>query len=169
MLVAWDYRQKWSWYANRAYLSPPAYHVLNGKLLGIVGRLADEPLLAEQACRWNPETLSGVDRLEIYCGFLLTKNWNRVRPGHGNKPSQAFEGSRRPLGKANHHRALRRLEARADPRSFWPRKPTGRWVVHVLTGARGRLHLSSDPATQATPSSCRVNALSFHHRSRGLR
>jgi heparosan-N-sulfate-glucuronate 5-epimerase len=78
-LPTWDYRHKWSWYATRKYLSPPAYHNQNRYLLSVVARLADEPDLAEQAERWNPDTLSAMSRLEIYLGFQLTKNWSRVR------------------------------------------------------------------------------------------
>ena len=79
ILPLWDYRQKWSWYAARGYLCPPAYHVQNCLLLSVVARLANEPGLAAQSDRWNPERLSRIDRLEIYLQFLRTKNWCRVR------------------------------------------------------------------------------------------
>ncbi len=79
ILPLWDYRQKWSWYATRGYLCPPSYHVQNFSLLSVVARLANEPGLAAQSDRWNPERLSRIDRLEIYLQFLLTKNWCRVR------------------------------------------------------------------------------------------
>lgn len=78
-LPTWDYRQKWSWYASRAYLSPPAYHILNLKLLHVIARIAGEPDLAALANLWNPERLSYIDRLEIYLRFLHTKNRCRIR------------------------------------------------------------------------------------------
>ena len=78
-LPMWDYHQKWSWYATRAYLCPPAYHVINYSLLIVVASLAGEPDLAAQAERWNPDSLSATDKLEIYLGFQITKNWSRVR------------------------------------------------------------------------------------------
>lgn len=78
-LPVWDYRQKWSWYASRAYLCPPAYHVLNANLLKIIARLASDPGLAAQADRWNLDRLSLADKIEIYFAFLLTKNWRRAR------------------------------------------------------------------------------------------
>lgn len=79
LLPAWDYRQKWSWYANGAYLCPPIYHILNRTLLNVVSRLASEPMLAQQAERWNPDRLSTAERCEIYLLFLLSKNWRRLR------------------------------------------------------------------------------------------
>lgn len=79
LLPAWDYRQKWSWYAAHGYLSPPAYHIQNLSLLRVIARLANEPSLAEQADRWEPELLSNLDRLEIYLQFLRTKNLCRMR------------------------------------------------------------------------------------------
>jgi hypothetical protein len=90
-LPTWDYRQKWTWYANRAYLCPPAYHVLNRNLLGVVARLAGEPDLAAQAERWNPESLTPAGRLEIYFGFQLTKNWSRIRHRTWRQSKQRIE------------------------------------------------------------------------------
>jgi len=78
-LPVWDYHQKWSWYATREYLCPPTYHVINRSLLRVVAGLAGEPDLVAQAERWNPDSLSATDRLEIYFGFQVTKNWSRVR------------------------------------------------------------------------------------------
>jgi hypothetical protein len=78
-LPVWDYRGKWSLYSTRGYLCPPSYHIQNVRLLRIVARLADEPSLAEQSDRWEPERLSTIDRVEIYSCFQLTKNWCRVR------------------------------------------------------------------------------------------
>jgi hypothetical protein len=78
-LPRWDYRAKWSWYGNQAYLSPPAYHYQNRLLLEILGRLSNEPLLSEYARLWNPGRLSALERGEIYLGFVLTKNRNRLR------------------------------------------------------------------------------------------
>ncbi len=78
-LPVWNYRQKWSWYATREYLCPPAYHILNRNLLTVLARLGGEPGLAEQAEHWNPAALSATDKLEIYLGFQVTKNWARVR------------------------------------------------------------------------------------------
>jgi hypothetical protein len=78
-LPMWDYKQKWSWYATRAYLCPPSYHIQNRDLLMVLARLAGEPHLAGQAEHWNPDALSAMDKLEIYLGFQVTKNWSRVR------------------------------------------------------------------------------------------
>jgi len=79
LLPAWDYRQKWSWYGHRAYLSPPAYNCLNRLQLIMLARLSGELCLAEYADRWNPANLSSFERSEIYLGFLLTKNAFRIR------------------------------------------------------------------------------------------
>lgn len=79
MLPAWDYRGRWSWYASRQYLCPPAYHWLNRVLLEILGRLSGEPLLAEYAEAWKSDHLSAPARLEIYVVFQITKNACRVR------------------------------------------------------------------------------------------
>jgi len=79
VLPRWDYRNKWSWYGCRAYLSPPAYHNLNCLLLEVLARLSRERRLAEYARQWNPKQLSALDRTEIYLGFVLTKNANRFR------------------------------------------------------------------------------------------
>jgi hypothetical protein len=76
-LPRWDYRGKWSWY-NCAYLSPPAYQNLNCLLLEVLAGLAKQPRLAEYAKRWSPKRLSALDRTEIYLGFVLTKNANRL-------------------------------------------------------------------------------------------
>ena len=78
-LPRWDYGSKWSWYGCRAYLSPPAYHNLNCLLLEVLARLSREPRLAEYAQQWSPKQLSVLDRTEIYLGFVLTKNANRLR------------------------------------------------------------------------------------------
>jgi hypothetical protein len=78
-LPRWDYGSKWSWYGCRAYLSPPAYHNLNCLLLEVLARLSREPRLAEYAQQWSPKQLSLLDRTEIYLGFVLTKNANRLR------------------------------------------------------------------------------------------
>ncbi|MBZ5665707.1 MAG: D-glucuronyl C5-epimerase family protein [Acidobacteriia bacterium] len=78
-LPRWDYGRKWSWYGCRAYLSPPAYHNLNCLLLDVLARLSEQPLLAEYAQQWSPKQLSAFDRTEIYLGFVLTKNANRLR------------------------------------------------------------------------------------------
>ena len=78
-LPRWDYASKWSWYGCRAYLSPPAYHNLNCLLLEVLAHLSQEPRLAEYAKRWSPKQLSLLDRTEIYLGFVLTKNANRLR------------------------------------------------------------------------------------------
>ena len=77
-LPRWDYRNKWSWYSC-AYLSPPAYHNLNCLLLQVLATLSEQPVLAEYARRWSPGQLSALDRTEIYLGFVLTKNANRLR------------------------------------------------------------------------------------------
>jgi hypothetical protein len=77
-LPRWDYRGKWSLY-NCAYLSPPAYHHLNCLLLDVLGGLAKEPLLSDYAQRWSAKKLSAIDRAEIYLGFVVSKNANRLR------------------------------------------------------------------------------------------
>jgi hypothetical protein len=77
-LPRWDYRGKWSWY-DCAYLSPPAYQNLNCLLLDVLAGLSNQSLLAEYARRWSPKQLSALDRIEIYLGFVLTKNANRLR------------------------------------------------------------------------------------------
>lgn len=79
LLHSWDYRHKWSWYGCRAYLSPPAYHCLNRLQLSVLARLSGELCLAEYADRWNPANLSGFGQIEIYLGFLLTKNARRIK------------------------------------------------------------------------------------------
>jgi D-glucuronyl C5-epimerase-like protein len=78
-LPTWDYRKRWSWYANREYLCPPAYHSLNQLLLQVLGRLSTEPLLAEYAEAWKTEHLSATERAEIFLRFLITKNACRLR------------------------------------------------------------------------------------------
>jgi hypothetical protein len=79
MLPTWDYRGRWSWYASREYLCPPAYHWLNRVLLEVLARLSGEPVLARYAQAWKPENLSALGRVEIFLGFLITKNACRVR------------------------------------------------------------------------------------------
>ncbi len=78
-LPRWDYRKKWSWYSNRSYLCPPAYHCLNRMLLRVLARLTGDLCFAEYAESWNPNRLSVVDRAEIYLTFLLTKNTCRLK------------------------------------------------------------------------------------------
>jgi hypothetical protein len=78
-LPRWDYRRKWSWYANRMYLCPPAYHCLNRILLTALARLTGHLCLAKCAEAWRPERLSTSERTEIYLAFLATKNACRVR------------------------------------------------------------------------------------------
>lgn len=77
-LPRWDYRGKWSLY-NCAYLSPPAYHNLNCLLLEVLAGLSKQPVLADYARRWNVRKLSAMDRTEIYLGFVVSKNVNRLR------------------------------------------------------------------------------------------
>ena len=78
-LPYWNYRNKWSWYHNRGYLCPPAYHCSHHLLLVILARLAKEPLFAEYASYWEPARLSALDRAEIYLAFLYTKNRCRLK------------------------------------------------------------------------------------------
>ena len=78
-LPRWDYRKKWSFYANRAYLCSPGYHYLNRLLLIVLARLTGCASFAEYAESWNHDRLSALDRAEIYLGFLLTKNARRLR------------------------------------------------------------------------------------------
>lgn len=79
MLRTWDYRQKWSWYGSHTYLCPPAYHCLNRVLLKVLARLSREPILTSYADSWNPDRLSISSRLEVFFGFLFTKNASRLR------------------------------------------------------------------------------------------
>jgi len=78
-LPYWNYRDKWSWYHNRGYLCPPAYHYSHHLLLRILARLTDERVFAEYAARWEPARLSTLDRTEIYLAFLYTKNRCRLK------------------------------------------------------------------------------------------
>jgi len=78
-ISSWDYRGKWSWYGNRAYLCPPAYHCLNRLLLATVGRLANRTSLERIAGNWDPSHLRLADRIEIYSRFVWTKNLTRIR------------------------------------------------------------------------------------------
>jgi len=78
-LPRWNYRNKWSWYGNRAYLSSPCYHNLNRLQLANLARLSKDPKLTDYANRWDLHRLSVLDRMEIYIAFQLTKNANRVR------------------------------------------------------------------------------------------
>jgi D-glucuronyl C5-epimerase C-terminus len=78
-LPRWDYRKKWSWYSNRAYLCPPGYHCLNCMLLNVLTRLTGDSYFAEFAEAWNPAGLSLLGRAEIYLVFLLTKNTSRLK------------------------------------------------------------------------------------------
>ena len=78
-LEFWDYRNKWSWYGNKAYLSPPHYHKLNYSLLSILGKLTGEEKLLRYATLWEGTSRSFADRLEIYLTFIITKNLARLR------------------------------------------------------------------------------------------
>lgn len=79
VLQQWDFKGRWSWYGNQAYLSPPNYHCLNRLLLIVLGRIANEPVLKDFAESWNPERLSLLQRSEIYLRFLVTKNQCRIK------------------------------------------------------------------------------------------
>lgn len=78
-LPRWDYRKKWSFYSNRAYLCPPGYHSINRVLLTVLARLTGHRSFGEYAEAWNPARLSPLDRAEIYFGILLTKNARRFK------------------------------------------------------------------------------------------
>ncbi len=79
MLPRWDYRNKWSWYGSHAYLCPPPYHYLNRALLTVLLRLTSEPSLGKYAENWDPVRLTVLGRMEIFVGFVLTKNACRIR------------------------------------------------------------------------------------------
>lgn len=79
MLEFWDYRNKWSWYGNKAYLSPPHYHKLNYSLLSILGKLTGEEKLLRYAGLWGGTSRSFAKSLEIYFVFAITKNLARLR------------------------------------------------------------------------------------------
>lgn len=74
-----DYRKKWTLYSNRCYLCPPGYHCLNRVLLSALSRLTGDSCFAEYAEAWNPDRLSTLDKVEVYLGFLLTKNACRLK------------------------------------------------------------------------------------------
>jgi len=78
-LPSWDYRHKWSWYCSHSYLCPPPYHCCNRLLLGALARLSNEPVLAEYAESWNPARLSVRSRVEVFVGFLFSKNACRFK------------------------------------------------------------------------------------------
>ena len=78
-LWLWNYRNKWSWYMNRAYLSPPAYHRLHCVLLQTLALITANDLFAVFATRWAPEGLSMWDRAEIYGVFQYGKNVSRIQ------------------------------------------------------------------------------------------
>jgi heparosan-N-sulfate-glucuronate 5-epimerase len=99
-LPRWDYRSKWSWY-DCAYLSPPAYHNLNCLLLEVLAGLSKQPRLAEYAQRWSPKQLSALDRTEIYLGFVLTKNANRLRHRTWRQKADKTSAASRTLAPAS--------------------------------------------------------------------
>jgi hypothetical protein len=78
-LPYWNYRDKWSWYSRRAYLSPPAYHCSHHLLLETLSRLTNESVFEQYARFWDPMRLSLLDRSEIYVTFLYTKNRCRLK------------------------------------------------------------------------------------------
>ena len=78
-LPYWNYRDKWSWYSRRAYLSPPAYHHSHHLLLKTLSRITSEPVFERYSMLWDPIRLSKVDRFEIYLAFLYTKNRCRLK------------------------------------------------------------------------------------------
>lgn len=78
VLHTWDYRNKWSWYGAKGYLSPPAYHCANRQLLKALGRVSNEHRFIEYADRWDPERLSAASRLRLFAAFIYTKNRSRL-------------------------------------------------------------------------------------------
>jgi heparosan-N-sulfate-glucuronate 5-epimerase len=105
-LPRWDYGSKWSWYGCRAYLSPPAYHNQNCLLLEVLAGLSKQPVLAEYAQRWSPKQLSALDRTEIYLGFVLTKNANRLRHRTWRQKADKTSAPSRTLALASDPRAV---------------------------------------------------------------
>jgi hypothetical protein len=95
-LPRWDYRHKWSWYANRAYLCPPSYNCLNRAFLSALAHLTDETCFAEYADAWNPDHLSARDRAEIYLGFMVTKNACRFKYQTWRKPRYEVSSAVQP-------------------------------------------------------------------------
>ena len=91
-LQMWDFKGRWSWYGNRAYLCPPNYHCLNRLLLVVLARLTREPLLSDFAESWDPARLSFAQRGEIYLRFLLTKNRSRIRNRTWQQQYSLFRG-----------------------------------------------------------------------------
>lgn len=79
MLAYWNYRDKWSWYDNRAYLCPPAYHCCHHLLLRVFARITGDQVFAHYSALWDPTRLSARDRAEIYMAFLYTKNRCRMK------------------------------------------------------------------------------------------
>jgi hypothetical protein len=80
-LPSWDYRRRWSWYANHEYLSPPEYHKLNRVLLTTMAGLSGESSLNEYAQAWDPAHLATLGRAEVFFMFILSKNCSRLRYG----------------------------------------------------------------------------------------
>lgn len=78
-LPRWDYKQKWTYYANQEYLSPPAYHALNRTLLACLGRLTGDPGFLNYSYKWRPSRLTLLDKAEIFLLFVFTKNASRIR------------------------------------------------------------------------------------------
>ena len=78
-LPFWDYRKKWSWYANHEYLSPPEYHKLNRVLLATMADLCGESVLDEYARAWDPARLGRSERAEVFLTFVLSKYRSRFR------------------------------------------------------------------------------------------
>lgn len=78
-LPRWDYKQKWTYYANQEYLSPPAYHTLNRMLLACLGRLTGDPSFLYFSDVWSPSRLTPLDKAEIFSRFIFTKNACRIR------------------------------------------------------------------------------------------
>ncbi len=98
-LRKWDYKGKWSWYGNRFYLSPPAYHWLSRLMLIVLARQTGESSFEECAERWDPRRLSNWDRVDIYLTHLFTKNacrwkhrtWRQKTGGIGVQPPSGIQ------------------------------------------------------------------------------
>jgi heparosan-N-sulfate-glucuronate 5-epimerase len=101
-LPYWNYRDKWSWYHNREYLCPPAYHCLHHVVLKILARLTGEPVFADYASRWEPARLSTLDRAEIYPVFLYTKNRCRLKHRTWNQTAKPPQLPDHWLSKIHH-------------------------------------------------------------------
>jgi hypothetical protein len=68
-LPHWDYRGKWSWYADRKYLCSPPYHCLNRLFLLALSEVTGDLTLAEYVRKWDASRLTPTLIRAIRRGF----------------------------------------------------------------------------------------------------